>query len=227
MFNELQNKKLHPSWVSICKREMNEIYFIELLIFLKNEYKSTIVFPKKEYVFAAFSAFPLKETKVVILGQDPYHNENQANGFSFSVSSGMRLPPSLRNIYKEIESDLGIEMSGNGDLSSWSKQGILLLNTVLTVRKNEPNSHQKKGWEVFTDEIIKEVNNQCEYVVFILWGKNAQSKLDLLDGKKHLILTSSHPSPFSSYQGFVGCKHFSKTNEFLSKHNRKIIDWKI
>ena len=170
---------------------------------------------------------PLEEVKVVILGQDPYHQPNQANGLCFSVLPGIKTPPSLVNIYKELESDLGIKRANHGYLESWAKQGVLLLNAVLTVEDSNANAHQGKGWEQFTDKVISTVNEQCDKVVFMLWGGYAQKKGAMIDTEKHLVLKSSHPSPLSAYRGFFGCKHFSKANVYLQNHDKKIIDWQL
>ena len=175
--------------------------------------------------FTAFDLTPFKEVKVVIIGQDPYHGEGQAHGLSFSVPKGLKLPPSLKNILKELESDLGCANPTSGNLEAWAKQGVLLLNTVLTVRKSEAGSHQKKGWETFTDAVVAHLNEECEGLVFLLWGSPAQKKGKSIDRERHLVLQAPHPSPLSSYRGFFGCRHFSQTNEYLIQHNKKPIDW--
>lgn len=185
------------------------------------------VYPPKELIFRALELTTLEKVKVVILGQDPYHGKGEANGLAFSVNKGIKLPPSLRNIYKELETDLGIKPALHGDLTSWAKQGVLLLNSVLTVKKDKPGSHRNMGWEEYTDSIIKEISDKRENIVFILWGKYAQSKKDLIDGKKHLIIFSSHPSPFSARKGFFGSKPFSKVNKYLTKNGQSKIDWGI
>ncbi len=194
---------------------------------LSKAFKSGEVYPQRSQLFYAFELSPFKETKVVILGQDPYHGEGQAHGLAFSVPAGMKIPPSLRNIYKELEEDCSVKTPTHGDLSSWAKQGILLLNTVLTVEKSKAGSHQKKGWEAFTDEVIKVISRKRENVVFILWGSPAQKKQKLIDANKHHIIESVHPSPLSSYRGFFGSRPFSKTNLFLKSTQQKLIDWEL
>ena len=195
--------------------------------FLKSEYSSHIVYPDMYDLYNCFRYTPLDNVKAVILGQDPYHEPNQAHGLCFSVRKGVPLPPSLKNIYKEIESDLGICEPNCGDLTKWANQGVLLLNTTLTVREHMANSHSKCGWAWFTDSVIKLVSDKCENVVFILWGGNARSKAPLIDTKKHLILQCAHPSPLSAYNGFFGCKFFSKTNKYLEEHDKQPIDWNL
>lgn len=214
-------------WNQILLQEEHKPYFHLLQKFVDNEYKKYICYPSKSNVFYALRTTPFDKVKVIILGQDPYINPNQAHGLAFSVLTE-KLPPSLKNIYKEIESDLRIAMAKhNGNLTPWAEQGVLLLNTTLTVRAGESNSHSKKGWEKFTDEIIKELNEDDNPKVFLLWGKNAQDKEKFITNKKHLILKAPHPSPLSAYNGFFGCKHFSKTNNFLKKNNLSEIDWQI
>jgi len=191
----------------------------------KEKENQEIIYPSENNIFQAFRLCSWKDLKIVIIGQDPYHNPEQANGLSFSVPKSMeKLPPSLRNIYQELQTDLQIKR-GNGDLSDWAKQGILLLNSTLTVRKNEPNSHQNCGWQKFTDEIIQQISREKSFVIFVLWGKFANQKIALIDEEKHCILTASHPSPFSAYRGFFGCRHFSKINEILTKKGGEIINW--
>ena len=219
--------KVNNDWKSYLEREYTKLYFKNLQLFLNNEFSNKTIFPDKENILATLKYTSLKNTKVVILGQDPYHGFNQANGLSFSVSTGLKIPPSLRNIYKEIESDLAINMTNNGDLTSWANQGVLLLNTVLTVREGEADSHQKKGWEEFTDLIIETINREKEKIVFLLWGSKAKKKTKNIDRNKHFVLEAPHPSPLSSYRGFFGCKHFSKTNDYLIKNGKKPIEWKI
>jgi uracil-DNA glycosylase len=200
--------------------------FQSLLLFLKQEYTTKKIYPKPQNIFRAFSLTPLSQVKVVIVGQDPYHGEGQANGLCFSVENGTTLPPSLKNIYKEIENDCGIKKDFSyGDLELWAKQGVLLLNTVLTVEANSPASHKDKGWEDFTKEVIKTISDRQEHVVFMLWGNFARSKKSLIDENKHLILEAAHPSPFSAYSGFFGCKHFSKCNEYLKAHGEGEVKW--
>ncbi|MES2778965.1 MAG: uracil-DNA glycosylase [Bacteroidota bacterium] len=205
------------SWKPILKQEFESPYFDTLRTFLKQEKaKGTTVYPPGPQIFAAFDHTPFDKVKVVILGQDPYHGAGQAHGLCFSVNKTVTVPPSLKNIYKELETDIpGFTVPTHGDLSSWADQGVLLLNATLTVEKDKAGSHQGKGWEQFTDAVIKQLSEQKEHLVFILWGKFAQSKASLIDANKHLILTAAHPSPFSAYNGFFGCKHFSKTNAYL------------
>ena len=186
--------------------------------------KGKIIYPEKSKVFEALNRCPLESVKIVILGQDPYHNPGQAHGLSFSVPDGIKAPPSLVNIFKEIKSDLGIQ-NVNGNLSSWASQGVLLLNAILTVNKNEPASHHKAGWEAFTDELIQDLSREKSHLVFMLWGKFAQGKVPLIDASKHLILEAAHPSPFSAYRGFLGCQHFSKANAFLKEHGLDKVEW--
>lgn len=217
--------QLDPSWAKILTAEFTQEYFNTLESFVETAYKSAVVFPKQADLFSAFSLCSFKNVKVVILGQDPYHGTNQAHGLSFSVPVDVTIPPSLRNIYKELNSDLGTITPTTGDLTAWAKQGVLLLNATLTVQESSPGSHQGQGWEIFTDAVIKNISSQKEHVVFILWGKYAQAKANLIDANKHLILTAPHPSPFSAYTGFFGSKPFSKTNEYLIKTNQSPIVW--
>ncbi len=215
-------------WLDTLKGEFAKPYYKELYQFVKDEYNSRVIYPPADDIFNAFHFTPLSEVKVLILGQDPYHGEHQAHGLCFSVLPDQPdLPPSLQNIYKELESDLGCYIPNNGYLEKWAKQGVLMLNTVLTVRAHQANSHQGKGWEQFTDAIIHAVNAQDRPVVYLLWGRPAQSKIPMLTNPKHLILKAPHPSPLSAYRGFFGCKHFSKTNEFLEKNGIAPIDWQI
>ncbi|NCT55622.1 uracil-DNA glycosylase [bacterium] len=220
------NSKLEKSWVKILQKELNSNYFSDIKSKVKQEYLEYTVYPPLELVFNALNQTPFNKTNVVILGQDPYHGTDQAHGLSFSVQKGINPPPSLVNIYKEIESDLGLSINKkSGDLTAWSKQGVLLLNSVLTVRQKSPGSHKFIGWEQFTDEIIKTISNKKLNVVFLLWGKYAQKKLGLINQTKHLVLTAPHPSPYSAHSGFFGCKHFSKTNTYLKSKNIKEINW--
>lgn len=219
---------IQNDWLKAVKSEFVKQYYKELYEFVKTEYAKTVVYPPADAIFNAFHLTPLSEVKVLLLGQDPYHNENQAHGMSFSVlPSQPDIPPSLQNIYKELQEDLGCEIPNNGYLEKWAKQGVLLLNTVLTVRAHQANSHQGKGWEKFTDAIIKAVNEQDRPIVYFLWGRPAQNKIPMLTNPKHLILKAPHPSPLSAYRGFFGCKHFSQANEFLEKNNIAPIDWQI
>lgn len=217
--------KMEASWKAMLNAEFEKPYFKELVGFVKEEYKTRRIYPAGSKIFSAFDHCELGNLKVVILGQDPYHGDGQANGLCFSVSDGIKPPPSLVNIFKEIQDDLGIPMPKSGNLERWAKQGVLLLNATLTVRANEPASHQNRGWEQFTDEIIRTLSNSKENLVFILWGAFAQKKEELIDAKKHFILKAAHPSPFSAYKGFLGCGHFSKTNEYLKKLGFKEIVW--
>ena len=201
--------------------------FRKFLNIINEKYQNSIVYPPKNLVFNALKLTSYKNTKVVIVGQDPYHGEGEAHGLSFSVQKGIKIPPSLQNIYKELYSDLGITPSLDGDLTKWAKEGVLLLNAVLTVQKDRPASHRNLGWELFTDYIIKTINEKEEPVVFILWGNFAKDKKKYITNPKHYVITSTHPSPFSAHNGFFGSKPFSKTNEFLIKNNIKPIDWKL
>jgi uracil-DNA glycosylase len=219
--------KLPNEWSKALQEETEKDYFKELCAFVENEYNSDVIYPPKEDVFNALKYTSLEDVKVVILGQDPYFNEKQAHGLCFSVQHGVDIPPSLRNIYTELETDLGCIRPNNGYLTKWAKQGVLLLNTVLTVRAEKPNSHQGKGWENFTDAIIRKINEQDRPIVYMLWGKPAQSKIKMLNNSKHLILKAPHPSPLSAYRGFFGCKHFSMANDFLKKNDLLPVDWQI
>ncbi len=215
-------------WDDILKDEWEKPYYKKLRSFLKDEYNSHTVYPPKEDIFNALKYTSFENTKVVIIGQDPYHGFGQAHGLCFSVKNGVKLPPSLKNIFKELESDIeGFEPSNNGELTAWAKQGVLLLNNVLTVREGTPNSHKGKGWERVTDRIIAELNHKKTPDVFLLWGNNAISKARIIDNPIHTKLTSVHPSPLSAYGGFFGCKHFSKTNELLKSAGLKTIDWNL
>ena len=219
---------LTNDWSLALKDEFNKPYYRDLYRFVKEEYSTKVVYPPADDIFNALHLTPLKDVKVLILGQDPYHNEHQAQGLSFSVLPDQKdIPPSLQNIYKELQEDLGCYIPNNGYLKKWADQGVLMLNTVLTVRAHEPNSHQGRGWEHFTDAIIQAVNQKDEPVVYMLWGKPAQSKIPMLTNPKHLILKAPHPSPLSAYRGFFGCKHFSKCNEFLAQNGLEPIDWQI
>ena len=214
-------------WLAAVGNEFHQPYYAELYQFIRSEYHKHIVFPEADHIFEAFHLTPLHKVKVVILGQDPYHNEGQAHGLCFSVKPEVDIPPSLVNIYKELKDDLGCYIPNNGYLEKWAKQGVLLLNTVLTVRAHQAFSHQGKGWERFTDAVIRAVNEQDRPIVFILWGKPAQTKKNMLTNGKHLILEAPHPSPLSSYRGFFGSKPFSKTNQFLAMNGMEPIDWQI
>lgn len=214
-------------WDEILKDEWEKTYYKELRSFLKNEYKNYTVYPDMYDIFNALKYTSFADTKVVIIGQDPYHEPNQAHGLCFSVKKGNPPPPSLVNIYKELQSDIGFVIPTHGELTSWAKQGVLLLNTVLTVRKGVANSHKGKGWEIFTDQIIKELNKKETPVVFLLWGANARKKAELITNKSHKILETVHPSPLSAYGGFFGSKHFSKTNQILKNSGQIQIDWQL
>ena len=217
--------KIADSWINISQKEFDKPYFKELTNFVASEYENHLCFPKKEDIFAAFDFCSFKEVKVVIIGQDPYHGENQANGLCFSVKERLKHPPSLVNIFKEVATDLNQESPQSGSLEKWAKQGVLLLNATLTVRDHEPGSHQKKGWETFTDEVIKMISEKKENVVFLLWGKFAESKIKLINKNNHKIFTAPHPSPLGAWRGWFGCKHFSKTNDFLKEIGEQSIHW--
>ncbi|GAA4323632.1 uracil-DNA glycosylase [Pontixanthobacter gangjinensis] len=220
------NVRIHPSWKSELKPEFEKDYFKKLIDFVKDEYSEHKCFPPGPEIFAAFDHSVFEETRVVILGQDPYHGNGQANGLCFSVKDGIQFPPSLINIFKEIENDLDKPLPESGNLQRWADQGVLLLNATLTVRAHQAGSHQKKGWETFTDRVIKLISEHKENVVFMLWGGYAKKKIKLIDASKHLILTSGHPSPLSANRGYwFGNKHFSKANEYLKQHGRKEINW--
>lgn len=214
-------------WDKLLEKEYEKEYFKSLIEFVKQEYKTKTIYPKQNEVFNAFRYTTFEDLKVVILGQDPYHGPNQAEGLSFSVSNDVLKPPSLQNIFKELESDLGIQFPKHNSLKPWAKEGVLLLNAVLTVEEHTPTSHKDKGWEKFTDEIISIINKKTTPVVFILWGSYARNKKKLITNPIHYIIESPHPSPFSAYNGFFGSKPFSKTNEFLKQHNIKEINWQI
>jgi uracil-DNA glycosylase len=219
--------KLEKSWNTYLSAELEKDYMISLKDFLKLERQDYLVYPKEKELFNAFHKTPFNKLKIVLLGQDPYHGEGQAHGLSFSVPKEVNTPPSLINIFKEIENDLNIKNHGKGDLTKWAEQGVLLLNSTLTVRKNMAGSHQNKGWEQFTDKVISTISSKKEGVIFLLWGNFAQNKQKLIDKSKHHILMSSHPSPLSSYRGFLGCKHFSECNKILKKENKTEINWKL
>ncbi len=222
------NVQIEESWKEILKEEFEKIYFQHIITFLKAEKSSgKIIYPPGPLFFNAFEKTPFGKLKVVIIGQDPYHNKGQAHGLSFSVPNGIAKPPSLINIFKELKNDLGIEIPENGNLEKWASQGVLLLNASLSVRQNEPGSHSAIGWLQFTDQVIKKISNEKEGIIFLLWGKFAQEKQSLIDETKHFVLKAAHPSPFSADKGFFGCKHFSKTNELLMKQGKEPIDWKL
>ena len=221
------NPAIHESWKAVLINEFNAPYFATLKIFLQEEKKQYTLYPPGSLIFSAFNHTHFDNVKVVIIGQDPYHGPGQANGLCFSVSSGIKPPPSLVNIFKEMRNDLGLTFPTTGNLEPWADQGVLLLNATLTVRANQAGSHQNKGWEQFTDAAIKELSARKKGLIFLLWGRYAQAKEALIDTTKHHVLKAAHPSPFSAYNGFLGCKHFSKTNELLRKEDLKEIDWRI
>lgn len=217
--------KIAHSWKLRLTEEFEKPYFQQLIAFVKTEYQAATVYPPGKEIFNAFDACDFDQVKVVIIGQDPYHGPGQANGLCFSVHEGVRMPPSLVNIFKEIHTDLGKPLPSSGNLERWARQGVLLLNATLTVRASSPGSHQNKGWEIFTDAVIKKISDEKVNVVFLLWGAYAQKKGEVIDRTKHLVLMSAHPSPFSADRGFFGCRHFSKTNEYLKNIGLKEIDW--
>jgi uracil-DNA glycosylase len=217
--------RLEQSWKNLLKEEFAKPYFKELTQFVRNEYRQNTVYPPPKFIFNALDSLPVEKVKVIILGQDPYHGPGQAHGLSFSVPDGVAPPPSLLNIYKEIENDLGQTKPPSGNLSHWVEQGVLLLNATLTVRGGQAGSHQNKGWETFTDAVIRHLAEAREHLVFILWGNYAQRKCSFVDPEKHLILKSPHPSPLSAYAGFFGSRPFSQTNKYLSDHGESPIIW--
>ena len=220
--------QIENDWLPVLKPEFAKPYYTNLYNFVKEEYNTRMIFPPSEDIFNAFNFTPLSKVKVLLLGQDPYHGERQAHGLSFSVLPEQKeIPPSLKNIYKELKADLGCEIPNNGYLKKWADQGVLLLNTVLTVRAHEANSHQGRGWEQFTDAVIRAVNEQDRPIVYFLWGKPAQSKASMLTNPKHLVLKAPHPSPLSASRGFFGCKHFSQANAFFEANGVEPIDWQI
>ena len=221
--------ELEESWKKVLKEEFDKDYMKELLSYLQKELaEGQTVYPAKLLIFNSFKHTPFNKVKVVILGQDPYHGANQAHGLSFSVQKGVPIPPSLKNIYKELQSEFkDFQYPGHGDLTLWADQGVLLLNTTLTVAATKAGSHQKKGWEIFTDRVIQVLSDKKSGIIFLLWGKYAQAKAGLIDQRKHYVLTAAHPSPFSAHNGFFGCGHFAKTNEILVKNGQSPIDWQI
>ncbi|WP_300342904.1 uracil-DNA glycosylase [Fusobacterium sp.] len=214
-------------WDEILKDEFEKEYYKKLRKFLIEEYRTRVIYPKMENIFSALKLTSYKETKVLILGQDPYHGPNQAHGLAFSVNPGVKIPPSLLNMYKELKAELGLEIPNNGYLIPWTEQGVLLLNTALTVRAGEANSHSGMGWEIFTDNVIKHLNDREDPVIFVLWGNNARKKKSYITNKQHFILEGPHPSPLSASRGFFGCDHFKKINEILRNIGKKEIDWQI
>jgi len=222
------NVKIDDTWKKALKSEFNKPYFLEIVNFLRTEkMQKKTIFPPGSLIFNAFNTTPIDKVKVVIIGQDPYHRAGQAHGLCFSVQNGINPPPSLLNIFKELQEDIGINIPNHGNLTHWAEQGVLLLNASLTVRANEPMSHAKIGWAQFTDAAIKKVSDEKKNVVFLLWGKFAQEKQSLIDETKHFVLKAAHPSPLSAYNGFLGCRHFSKTNEFLTRNGIDPIDWSL
>lgn len=219
--------QLEASWLGVLGDEFQKPHMLKLREFLVAEKQRYQIFPPGSEIFSAFALTPFDKTRVVILGQDPYHGPGQAHGLCFSVKRGVRPPPSLVNIYKEIERDLGLPIPSHGHLSHWAEQGVLMLNTVLTVRARSAGSHQGKGWEYFTDRVINELNTQREGLIFVLWGSKAQAKIEMIDQQKHLILKSTHPSPFSAHRGFMGCGHFSRINAHLESRGEAPIDWRL
>ena len=219
--------QIESSWKDILNDSFQSESFINLIKFLKEEKKNHVIYPAGKHIFSAFNLCPFDKVNVVIIGQDPYHGPNQANGLCFSVADGIKPPPSLQNIFKEIKQDLGLEIPSSGNLEHWAEQGVLMLNATLTVRARQAGSHQKKGWEEFTDAIIRILSEKKENLIFLLWGRFAQNKAQLIDSEKHHILTATHPSPFSAHKGFLGCKHFSKTNNYLKSSNQELIDWSL
>ena len=220
--------KIEASWKEVLEDEFSKPYFSQIISFLKEEKKAgKTIYPPGPLIFNAFNTTAFDKVKVVVIGQDPYHGPGQAHGLSFSVPNGIAQPPSLVNIFKELKEDVGISIPSHGNLTHWAEQGVMLLNASLTVRANEPMSHSKIGWAEFTDSVIKKISSHKKNIVFLLWGKFAQEKQLLIDANKHLILKAAHPSPFSAYAGFFGCKHFSKTNEYLAKHGIEQIDWQV
>lgn len=217
--------RIAPSWKGRLEPEFQKDYFRNLADFVRQEYKSQVVYPPGIEIFRAFDCCDFDNVRVVIIGQDPYHGKGQANGLCFSVREGIRMPPSLVNIFKEIHQDLGKPMPASGDLTRWAEQGVLLLNATLTVRASSPGSHQNKGWEIFTDGVIRKVSDEKQNVIFLLWGSYAQKKGEWIDRTKHHVLIAPHPSPFSADRGFFGCRHFSKANDYLRRNGLPEIDW--
>ena len=219
--------QLGNNWDNILKDELQKEYYLNLRKFLKEEYENYRIFPSMYDIFNALKYTDYNDVKVVIIGQDPYHEIGQAHGLCFSVQDGVAFPPSLQNIFKELNADLGIPMPKSGNLTKWAKQGVLLLNTVLTVREHYANSHKNKGWETFTNAVIEKLNEREDPIIFLLWGNDAKRKKELITNKQHIVLTAAHPSPLSAYNGFFGCHHFSKTNQLLIKMGKEPIDWSL
>lgn len=218
---------IDSSWEKLLSKDFNSEYFLKLTQFLSQEYKNKTIYPPISEIFSAFNLTPVQNVKVVIIGQDPYHGKNQAHGLAFSVQNDVKIPPSLKNIFKELNTDLQIPIPTNGNLTKWAKQGVLLINATLTVIENNAASHQKQGWENFTDSAIQKLSKNTTGIVFLLWGKPAQSKEKLIDITKHTVLKTVHPSPLSAYRGFLGCKHFSATNQILQENGRETINWNL
>ena len=221
----MKKVEIEESWYSLLENEFNKDYFNKIRTFIRAEYQNKIIFPPSKLVFNAFNLTPVDKIKVVIIGQDPYHGEGQAHGLAFSVPKDIKIPPSLLNIYKELKEDVGKEIPDNGFLEDWAKQGVLLLNSGLTVESGKANSHKNIGWERFTESVIEKISIKKNKLVFLLWGSYAHKKENFIDSNKHLILKSVHPSPLSAYNGFFGCKHFSKTNRYLEENNIGVINW--
>jgi uracil-DNA glycosylase len=220
--------QIEPSWKEVLQTEISKSYFEEVAAFLKTEKdQGKIIYPPGSLIFNAFEKTPFTKLKVVLLGQDPYHGKGQAMGLSFSVPKGVRPPPSLINIFKELHEDVGVPVPATGDLTPWAEQGVMLLNAALTVRAGEPNSHSKIGWHQFTDAVIKKISDEKQGIVFLLWGSFAHQKQELIDQTKHHVLKAAHPSPYSADKGFFGCRHFSKTNDYLAQQKQEAIDWKL
>lgn len=218
---------IHNEWYPWLKEEWDQPYFRQLSAFLKVQYANKEIYPPRTQVFSAFEVCDLPDIRVVILGQDPYHEPHQAHGMCFSVNPGIEIPPSLQNIYAELKTDCGCYIPNNGYLLSWAKQGVFLLNTVMTVERGRANSHQGRGWETFTDHVIQKINEKEDPVAFLLWGRNARSKIPMIDESKHLVLEAAHPSPLSAYRGFFGCRHFSRANAFLKSNGKEPVNWQI
>lgn len=219
---------MNKDWQVLLNPEMEKQYFIDLMSFVEQRRNTTTVFPPQSDVFSAFALTPVKALKVVILGQDPYHGKNQAHGLCFSVQKGIKIPPSLRNIYKELSTDIkDFVIPEHGNLTPWAKQGVLLLNAVMTVEEGKANSHKNKGWERFTDSVVAQISEQFEDIIFLLWGKPAQQKIKLINTHKHHVFMSAHPSPLSAHRGFLACQHFSQTNTLLAKLGKPIINWQV
>lgn len=219
------NVKIENSWKQLLEEEFSHPYFKELVTFVKNAYQANTIYPRGEHIFRAFDLCPVDQVKVIILGQDPYHGPGQAHGLSFSVPEGVSFPPSLLNIFKELKNDLNVPLPSHGNLEKWAKQGVLLLNATLTVEAHKAGSHQQKGWENFTDAVVKKLAHQKGHLVFMLWGAYAQKKAGMISDTQHLKLHAPHPSPLSAHRGFFGCRHFSKTNDYLVKNGQEPIKW--